>query len=67
MSAVPGELRLGESAARRTPALPAGAWFYFAAVVAATITAATPLIPQIHARTSGWTAFLILSTCAAVA
>jgi diguanylate cyclase (GGDEF)-like protein/putative nucleotidyltransferase with HDIG domain len=67
MSAVPGELRLGESTARRAPPLPPAAWFYFGAVVAATLTAATPLVRQIHTGTSGWTAFLVLSMCAAVA
>jgi diguanylate cyclase (GGDEF)-like protein/putative nucleotidyltransferase with HDIG domain len=67
MSAAPGELRLGETTVRRTPALPPRAWFYFTAVVAAALTAATPLVRQIHAGTHGWTAFLILSTCAAIA
>jgi diguanylate cyclase (GGDEF)-like protein/putative nucleotidyltransferase with HDIG domain len=67
MATVPGELRLGESRVPRTRSLPPAAWFYFAAVVLATATAATPLLPHIHARTSGWTAFVVLSVCAALA
>jgi diguanylate cyclase (GGDEF)-like protein/putative nucleotidyltransferase with HDIG domain len=67
MSTIPGELRLGESRPSQSPSLPPSAWFYFAAVVAATAIAATQLAPQIHAGTRGWTAFLVLSACAAVA
>src|SRR6266536_13596 len=67
MSTAPGELRLGDSSTRRAAALPPGAWLYFAAVVVSAVAAAVPLVSQIHTRTSGWTAFLVLSVCAAVA
>jgi diguanylate cyclase (GGDEF)-like protein/putative nucleotidyltransferase with HDIG domain len=67
MSTRPGELRLGESQPRGASALPRGAWVYFAAVVVATLGVAVPLISDIQDDTKGWTAFLVLSTCAAVA
>jgi diguanylate cyclase (GGDEF)-like protein/putative nucleotidyltransferase with HDIG domain len=67
VTTVPGELGIGDSTARRAPALPPGAWFYFAAVVVATIAAATPLATAMGVHTRGWAAFLVLSGCAAVA
>ena len=67
MSSIPGEVRLGEATVRRRPALPTGAWFYFAVVVAVTTAGATLLLPRIHDGRSGWTAFIVLSTCAAIA
>jgi diguanylate cyclase (GGDEF)-like protein/putative nucleotidyltransferase with HDIG domain len=67
MSAIPGRLRLGEATARRPRALPSAAWVYFVAVAAATLVAAVPLVPRISTHTHGWTAFLVLSGCAAVA
>ncbi|HKP17690.1 MAG TPA: diguanylate cyclase [Gaiellaceae bacterium] len=67
MSTQPGELRLGEADARRASPLPRAAWIYFNIVLAATLAAALPLVSEIHRQTRGWTAFLILSACAAVA
>jgi diguanylate cyclase (GGDEF)-like protein/putative nucleotidyltransferase with HDIG domain len=67
LSTIPGGLRLGKATVRRSPALPSAAWVYFVAVAAATFAAAVPLVPQITTRTHGWTAFLVLSGCAAVA
>jgi diguanylate cyclase (GGDEF)-like protein/putative nucleotidyltransferase with HDIG domain len=52
---------------RRRPALPTGAWFYFAGVVAVTVVGATLLVPRIHDERSAWTAFIVLSTFAAIA
>ncbi len=67
MTSVPGELRLGQSTAGRTRALPPTAWAYFGVVVAATVAVATPLVTRFHENMSGWTTFLVLSTCAAIA
>jgi hypothetical protein len=67
MSSIPGEVRLGEAKMSRRPALPTGAWFYFAAVVAVTTAGAALLLPGIHEGRRGWTAFIVLSTCAAIA
>jgi hypothetical protein len=53
MSTIPGEVRLGEATVRRRPALPTGAWFYFAAVVAVTTAGAALLLPRIHDGRSG--------------
>jgi diguanylate cyclase (GGDEF)-like protein/putative nucleotidyltransferase with HDIG domain len=47
--------------------LPLGASLYLAAVVAATLGASLPLVTRIDAHTHRWTAFLVLSTGAAVA
>jgi len=65
MGAAPSEVRF--AAPRRSPALTPGAWFYFAAVVAATVLSAVPLISMVHVDKSGWAAFIVLSACAAVA
>jgi diguanylate cyclase (GGDEF)-like protein/putative nucleotidyltransferase with HDIG domain len=68
VSTVPGELPLAETARRPVPALPSGARFYYTAVLAVTLAAALPLVPQIHRSTAhDWTAFLVLSFGAAVA
>ena len=68
MSTVPAELRLGDvPAAERRPGLPVPARVYLGLVGVATLAAALPLVPRIHAGTHGWTAFLVLSTLAAIA
>ncbi len=67
MSGVSRGLRLGSAVARRPGTLPPRAWLYFAAVVTATAIAAVPLVPRIDADTHGWVAFLVLSSCAALA
>ena len=67
MSSVPGELRLAKPAAGRTPNLSPAAWLYLAAVFACVVGAAIPLGPRIHSAGGAWTAFVVLSTCAAVA
>jgi diguanylate cyclase (GGDEF)-like protein/putative nucleotidyltransferase with HDIG domain len=68
MSTIHGELPLAEAARRPTPALPWGARYYYTAVVAVTLAAALPLVPQIHHSTAHeWAAFLVLSVGAAVA
>jgi diguanylate cyclase (GGDEF)-like protein/putative nucleotidyltransferase with HDIG domain len=59
-------VRIGRPGAR-PPSLPAAAWLYFGAVAAATAAAAVPLVPQLSVRTHGWPAFLVLSSCAALA
>jgi diguanylate cyclase (GGDEF)-like protein/putative nucleotidyltransferase with HDIG domain len=66
MSTVQGELRLGAAGKERSD-LPLGARIYLATVMVATGAAALPLITRIDSRTNGWTAFLVLSGCAAVA
>jgi diguanylate cyclase (GGDEF)-like protein/putative nucleotidyltransferase with HDIG domain len=63
---VPGAVDLNDSRSSSS-SLPPGARLYFAAVVAAALAAAIPLTLRISERTSGWTAFLVLSTCAAIA
>jgi diguanylate cyclase (GGDEF)-like protein/putative nucleotidyltransferase with HDIG domain len=67
MTTVPGEIRLGESTARPASSLPTGAWLYFVGVSGAALAAAIPLTLGIDRRTDEWTAFLILSACAALA
>ena len=67
MSSIPGGECPGEATVRRRPALPTGAWLYFAVVVAVTTAGATLLLPRIHDGRSGWTAFIVLSACAAIA
>ncbi len=67
MSTAPAELRLGEVQPRPAAELPIQARIYLAAVAAATLAAAIPLVPRIHVGTHGWTAFLVLSLLAAVA
>src|SRR4051794_4097756 len=67
MSTIPAEIRLGEAPQPMRPALPVRAKLYLAAIGFATLAAAVPLVPKIHAGTQGWRAFLLLSTMAAVA
>jgi diguanylate cyclase (GGDEF)-like protein/putative nucleotidyltransferase with HDIG domain len=67
MSSQPGELRLGQSDERPASPLPRAAWIYFDLVLVATLVAALPLVSQIQRDTRGWTAFVVLSTCAAIA
>jgi diguanylate cyclase (GGDEF)-like protein/putative nucleotidyltransferase with HDIG domain len=66
VSSAPSEVGLGVVENRR-PGLPLGARFYFAAIVAATLAAAVPLLTEVDTHTHRWTAFLVLSTCAALA
>src|SRR5919198_865907 len=61
------ELGPGQSAPQRMPKFPLRGQIYFAVVAVATVAAAAPLVPKIHTTTSGWSAFLVLSTCAAIA
>ncbi len=66
MTTAPSEVRLG-AAERRRPGLPLGARLYFVAIVAATLAAAVPLVTRVDTHAHRWTAFLVLSTCAALA
>ncbi len=67
MSVVPGELRLGESRPTRPPSLSRAAWLVLAATAATTLGLAVPLLVRLDLHTSGWSAFLVLSACAATA
>jgi diguanylate cyclase (GGDEF)-like protein len=67
MSTVPGELGRSDSKPRPASSLPASAWLYFSAVLGASLAASIPLVLRIDQQTREWTAFLILSACAALA
>jgi diguanylate cyclase (GGDEF)-like protein/putative nucleotidyltransferase with HDIG domain len=60
------EVRLG-AVERRRPGLPIGARLYFLAVLAATIGVAVPLVARVDTHTHRWSAFIVLSICAALA
>jgi diguanylate cyclase (GGDEF)-like protein/putative nucleotidyltransferase with HDIG domain len=66
MTTAPSEFRLG-GVERRRPGLPLGARLYFVAVLVATLAAAVPLVSRVDAHTHRWTAFVVLSVCAALA
>ena len=66
MTAAPSEARLGD-AERRRPGLPFSARLYFVAIVAATLAATVPIVTKVDTHTHRWTAFVVLSTCAALA
>jgi diguanylate cyclase (GGDEF)-like protein/putative nucleotidyltransferase with HDIG domain len=70
MSAVPTEYRgieQRQAPEQREPTLSRGAKVYLAAVGVATIVAALPPLSHLSPNTEGWTTFLVLATCAAVA
>src|SRR3990170_4121257 len=69
MSSAQGEIRFGDGAVSPAASrrLSPAAQVYFGAVVVAALAAALPPISRLDTGTRGWTAFLILATCAAIA